>query len=91
MCTEATTFTDFNDKKVHIERGTAVKIPVHAIHMDPQYYPNPDKFDPERFSEANGGLRAYKDRGIFLAFGDGPRICVGKCESIEKRGELRLV
>lgn len=34
-----------------IEKGTGVFIPLTAIHSDPQYHENPDKFDPERFSE----------------------------------------
>jgi len=36
-----------------IPKGTGVSIPIHAIQTDPQYYPDPFKFDPERFSEEN--------------------------------------
>lgn len=32
---------------------------------------------PERFNSENGGLKAFKDKGVYLAFGDGPRICIG--------------
>lgn len=38
--------------------------------MDPQYYPEPEKFKPERFS--------IKNEQPFLAFGDGPRICIAQ-------------
>nr|AGI03845.1 cytochrome P450 6BQ9 [Tribolium castaneum] len=57
-----------------LSRGTSVAIPVLAIHTDPEYYPNPEKFDPEHFSEEN-----IKSRPGFtwLPFGDGPRICIG--------------
>lgn len=36
-----------------IEKGTCVHIPVHAIQNDAKYYPNPKKFDPNRFLEDN--------------------------------------
>ena len=29
----------------------------YAVHMDPKLYPEPDKFKPERFLEADGTLR----------------------------------
>lgn len=50
-------------------------IPVHAIHRDPDIYPEPDRFDPERFSEENKMKRSAVS---FLAFGDGsPKNCIG--------------
>lgn len=69
--------TDYKDKKVDIEVGTVVYIPIYSLHNDPEYYPNPNVFDPDRFSAANGGLKAYRDKGVFLGFGDGPRMCLG--------------
>lgn len=54
--------------------GDLLSIPVYGIHRDEQYYPNPDKFDPERFSDEN------KDNIVpytFLPFGAGPRNCIG--------------
>lgn len=58
-----------------IEKGMKVLIPIHAIHHDPLYYKDPDIFDPDRFLEENKKLR---DNYTFLAFGEGPRICIGK-------------
>ena len=60
---------------VTLEKGTQVIIPVEALHDDPQYFPEPDKFDPERFSEETKSGRHHY---VYLPFGEGPRICIGK-------------
>lgn len=52
-------------------------ISLHSIHHDAEYYPQPEEFLPERFSQANGGTKKFKDMGIYMPFGDGPRICLG--------------
>lgn len=49
-----------------IPKGILVLIPSYSIHRDPQYYSNPDSFDPERFSEEN--IRNRKPF-TFLPFG----------------------
>ncbi len=38
--------TDING--VTIPKGAVVHIPIHLFHHLPEYWPNPDKFDPER-------------------------------------------
>ncbi|KXJ79843.1 hypothetical protein RP20_CCG027716 [Aedes albopictus] len=57
-----------------IEKGKSVWIPSIAIHNDPRYYPNPDKFDPERFSEEN---KSKINPAAYIPFGAGPRNCIG--------------
>lgn len=42
-----------------------------------EFYHDPDAFIPERFDSQHGGVKAFKDKGILLPFGDGPRICLG--------------
>lgn len=55
--------------------GAKVLIPSYCLHYDSKYYPNPNKFDPQRFTDEN---KASRPHGTFLPFGDGPRICIGK-------------
>ncbi|KAF5300649.1 hypothetical protein FQA39_LY11110 [Lamprigera yunnana] len=56
-----------------ITKGLSISIPVLAIHHDPKYFPNPDKFDPERFSDKN----KHKILPFsYMPFGSGPRNCI---------------
>nr|CAD7580213.1 unnamed protein product [Timema californicum] len=59
---------------ITLEQGTRVLIPAYAIHHDPEFYPDPEKFNPERFTEENKGSRPSC---TYLPFGEGPRICIG--------------
>lgn len=71
VCTKPYTIPN---TKVTIDEGTALLIPVFAIHHDEKYYPDPEKFDPNRFSKENINER----ENTYMPFGDGPRICIGK-------------
>nr|ULR85594.1 cytochrome P450 [Spodoptera frugiperda] len=62
------------EKDFILRKGTGVWIPVYPIHRDPQYFPNPDKFDPERFSEEN---KHTINPVTYMPFGAGPRNCIG--------------
>ncbi|XP_016983314.2 uncharacterized protein LOC108047584 [Drosophila rhopaloa] len=77
LVTEPYDFVNKNGVTVRVNPGDVVTIPVKALHHDPQYYENPMAFKPERFLEINGGMKKYRDRGVYLAFGDGPRHCPG--------------
>lgn len=62
------------DEEFTIEKGVDVMFPIMVIQRDPEYYPVPDRFDPERFSEEN---KANIKPGTYLPFGIGPRNCIG--------------
>lgn len=59
---------------ITLEKDTNVYISIIGMHMDPQYFPNPSKFDPERFSSEN---KANIVPFTYLPTGAGPRVCIG--------------
>ena len=63
-----------DEKPLHLEKDIRLLIPIFAIHRDPKYYPEPERFDPERFSDGNkANIKPY----TYLPFGSGPRNCIG--------------
>jgi cytochrome P450 len=58
-----------------IPRGALVVIGVSAIHRHPDFWPDPDRFDPDRFSN-EGSINRH--HFAYLPFGGGPRLCIGK-------------
>ncbi|XP_063618696.1 probable cytochrome P450 9f2 [Cydia splendana] len=60
-------------KDVILRKGEAVQIPMWAYHRDPKYFPDPEKFDPERFSVEN---KHKIDPVAYMPFGLGPRNCI---------------
>uniref|UniRef100_A0A8C0AJX6 unspecific monooxygenase n=1 Tax=Bos mutus grunniens TaxID=30521 RepID=A0A8C0AJX6_BOSMU len=59
---------------VSIPKGTTVTVPISVLHKDPQLWPEPEEFRPERFSKKNkDSINPY----VYLPFGTGPRNCIG--------------
>ncbi|KAK4873816.1 hypothetical protein RN001_013176 [Aquatica leii] len=62
------------EKPLLLGIGAIVQIPIYAIHRDEKYYTDPEKFDPERFSDENKhNIKPF----TYLPFGIGPRTCIG--------------
>jgi cytochrome P450 len=58
----------------HLAAGTLIAISPYAMHRRPDYFPEPERFDPERFTpEAEQRL----PRHAYIPFGGGQRICIG--------------
>jgi cytochrome P450 family 6 len=58
-----------------VEKGVNIMVPIFGLHHDPKYYPDPERFVPERFSEEEKKKRPHFS---YLPFGEGHRICIGK-------------
>jgi len=56
-----------------IPKDTRVIIPIIGLHYDPAYFPQPERFDPDRFED-----KGSYDSITFQTFGSGPRQCLGK-------------
>lgn len=67
---------DYTDRKTGqvIEKGMHVMIPIAAIQNDPDIYPDPNRFDPDRMTTDKMKARHPCS---FMPFGAGPRICIG--------------
>ncbi|CAG0902407.1 unnamed protein product [Cyprideis torosa] len=50
---------------------------IHACHMDPKNFPNPDRFDPTRFLDSEGRLLKKSPKG-WMPFSVGKRQCLGE-------------
>ncbi|XP_066296747.1 vitamin D(3) 25-hydroxylase-like [Branchiostoma lanceolatum] len=59
-----------------IPEGTQIQPNLYSVHMDPAYWPDPDRFDPERFLDAEG--KVINKPESFLPFGGGRRGCLGE-------------
>lgn len=57
-----------------VPRGSILFIAPYVIHRRPEFFPNPDQFDPERFTPER---EKELPRHAYLPFGAGPRICIG--------------
>ena len=66
--------SDYNYKDITIPKGATVVMCTHFLHYDPDYWNEPDKFDPMRFNADN---KHKINVCSWQPFGDGPRNCLG--------------
>nr|AEL88547.1 cytochrome P450 CYP6DJ2v1 [Dendroctonus rhizophagus]UUB32644.1 cytochrome P450 CYP6DJ2 [Dendroctonus rhizophagus] len=72
FCVKPYTFKGTN---VTVEKGVSIVIPLVALGRDPDHYPDPERFDPDRFSSQN---KDSINKFAYIPFGEGPRNCIGK-------------
>lgn len=57
-----------------VERGAVITLSPYLTHRHPEFWENPDRFDPQRFSPQR---KAQRPRYAYIPFGGGPRMCIG--------------
>ncbi len=68
-----TATSDFVFKGYKVHKGEDVIVFTTADHMNPDYFPNPEKFDIDRISSDRNEFR----QPAFAPFGKGPHACLG--------------
>lgn len=59
---------------IPIEVGDLVTMPIYSLHHNADLYPDPERFDPDRFTAEE---KARRDPLTYVPFGYGPRNCIG--------------
>jgi cytochrome P450 len=62
-----------------VRKGRIVAISIWGIHHNASVWPEPERFDPDRFavSDTDRDTTAHQGRYAHLPFGGGPRACIG--------------
>ncbi|KFM82975.1 hypothetical protein X975_00801, partial [Stegodyphus mimosarum] len=76
--TERTGITDYKlgNTGITVEKGIRVAFLVYAMHYDPEFFPEPERFNPERWVKDDSGKLSHPQYA-YLPFGAGPRNCLG--------------
>ena len=65
----------------HFTKGTDIRINLWSMHLNEKYWPNPHRFDPDRWENSSGVDPSW------LPFNTGPRVCIGRDFAMQ---ELRV-
>jgi cytochrome P450 len=60
---------------VTLPAGAKLYLCQYIMHRNPRYFPQPARFDPERFSET---AKQGRPQFAYFPFGGGPRVCIGE-------------
>ena len=70
QATQDTTIGDYE-----VRKGWFIGVDIWGMHRRPDYFPDPKRFDPDRFTPER---EAQIPRNTYLPFGSGPRNCIGR-------------
>jgi cytochrome P450 len=71
----ATVVKDIAVDGYRVQAGSLALVGIFAVHRDPELWPKPAEFDPDRFSSEAAKAR---DRWQFIPFAGGSLSCIGK-------------
>jgi len=66
---------DYEVRGYLIPRGALVLVSQYVIHRDPRFFPDPERFDPARWTPE---AKSARPQFAYFPFGGGPRRCVGE-------------
>lgn len=75
VCNHEITLKGYDGLECKLKPGDMVLISASGVHFDPEFWPDPERFDPERF-DAVGNSR--RNKFTYFGFGNGPRVCPGR-------------
>ena len=79
------TIEDCEIRGYKIACGASVLVSPYVVHRDARYFSEPDRFHPDRWSEA---FARSLPRFAYFPFGGGPRICIGNHFALLEAGLL---
>ncbi|KIW28136.1 uncharacterized protein PV07_07818 [Cladophialophora immunda] len=62
----------------HIKQGTVVAVPPFSIHRKETVFPEPDRFNPDRWLNKDDPVQLEALRNYYIPFSQGPRACLGR-------------
>ena len=68
---------DVQINNLQIKKGVRVLFPIWAMHHNPEFFPEPESFIPERFLKSNNSSNSEVIPFSYIPFGGGPRKCIG--------------
>jgi cytochrome P450 len=66
---------DFQAREYNIPKGSVVLMSQYVMHRDARYFPDPERFDPERWTPE---AQAQRPKFSYFPFGGGARVCIGE-------------
>ncbi len=89
---------DYRIGEYTLPAGSICMISQYVTHHDPRWYPDPFRFDPERWTPE---AQEQRPKFAYYPFGSGPRVCIGEgfawmegillLATLAQRWRLRLV
>ena len=65
----------FNAMGYEISAGSVVLMSQYIMHRDERFFPEPERFDPERWTAES---QAQRPKFSYFPFGGGARVCIGE-------------
>lgn len=67
--------SDLEIERYRIPAGSTIFLSPYLTHRDPRWYPDPERFDPDRWTPE---ARSARPKFSYFPFGAGPRVCIGE-------------